>query len=419
MSIQLAKLNIFISGSSETDAEKSALRAVAEELNSLLEKTCNVTLGVLGWPDNIRPGINDDPQKEINRQLAGQYDIYIGLLGTRFGTPTPRAGSGTEEEFNIAVDQFVQDTTSIRVLFYFKKEAIDPFSIDVSQLEKVKEFRNRLPQYGVLYRDFEDTGNFVEIIRENLLSLIVDEWRVSSWSPVNLTTTNLLVDRENRKDDTGDRPALVGDESQASEVSEEDKDDMGFLDVLQEFHTAISSLTTTLENLAKLTIDIGVKFESHTKAVTQQTEGQTRVAHMGGSREMQKYISEAKSIIDDSANDLNNYAKEMNPELIHFKNDINTILKTFETTYEFATQELDIPESKKREDIDGLKTLLNTMEGVQGQITVFQQSVERLPALTGKFKKARRNTTGVLGELVAAIRLATMRGRELINKIDE
>ncbi|PYL26201.1 MAG: hypothetical protein DMF37_02915 [Verrucomicrobia bacterium] len=42
-----------------------------------------------------------DAQDVINHQLA-EYDIFLGIMSCRFGSPTKRAHSGTEEEFNRA-----------------------------------------------------------------------------------------------------------------------------------------------------------------------------------------------------------------------------------------------------------------------------------------------------------------------------
>src|SRR6266851_8780886 len=103
MANRLTRLTVFVSGTSETEAEKAALKRVLEEINGVLEKTHGVTLRLVDWPDTMRPGVNTDPQSEINRQLDSDYDIYVGLLGSRFGTPTPRATSGTEEEFQQAL----------------------------------------------------------------------------------------------------------------------------------------------------------------------------------------------------------------------------------------------------------------------------------------------------------------------------
>lgn len=161
----LTGLTVFVSGTAETEAEKAALKRVLEEINGVLEKTHGVTLRLVGWPDSMRPGVNTDPQNEINRQLDSDYDLYIGLLGSRFGTPTPRATSGTEEEFQQALSLFQQNTRSVRLLFYFKRAAQDPFAIDLQQLQSVRAFRDGLPGQGVLYRDFKDTPEFIEVVR--------------------------------------------------------------------------------------------------------------------------------------------------------------------------------------------------------------------------------------------------------------
>jgi hypothetical protein len=109
-----------------------------------------VTLRAVGWPDDVRPGVNTDAQAEINRQIGSSYDIYVGVIGTRFGTPTPRASSGTEEELEKAVNSFRINPRALRVLLYFKRAVGDPFAMDLEQLAKVKAFREVLPVRGVL-----------------------------------------------------------------------------------------------------------------------------------------------------------------------------------------------------------------------------------------------------------------------------
>src|SRR5438105_13959630 len=115
MAKQLTSLTIFVSGPSDSEAEKAALRAVVGEISQALEKTHHMTLRLIGWPESIRPGVDSDPQSVINRQVGSEFDIYIGILGARFGQPTPRAGSGTEEEFTNALERFRQNTSSVRV----------------------------------------------------------------------------------------------------------------------------------------------------------------------------------------------------------------------------------------------------------------------------------------------------------------
>jgi hypothetical protein len=88
MAKQLVQLTIFVSGTSETDAERAALRTVVNDLNRVLEKSAGVTMRVLGWPQDMRPGVNTDPQAEINRQLGANYDIYGHSWGSFWHTHT-------------------------------------------------------------------------------------------------------------------------------------------------------------------------------------------------------------------------------------------------------------------------------------------------------------------------------------------
>src|ERR1017187_6763465 len=180
----LEQITVFVSGTSETESEKAALRRIVEELNRRLEKTHSVTLKVVGWPDDVRPGINVDLQAEINRQFGSDYDVYVGILGTRFGTPTPRAGSGTEEEFEGAVTRFQSDSTLVRVFFYFRRSTEDSFALDLDQLQRVRRFREALPARGVLYRDFKDTADFANLVSDHLYNLVIEEWKGQHWSPV-------------------------------------------------------------------------------------------------------------------------------------------------------------------------------------------------------------------------------------------
>ena len=140
MARRLQQLTIFVSGPSAVDAEKAALRSIANEINRRSEKTHAVTLCVIGWPDDFRPGVSADPQLALNQQIGNDCDIYIGILGSRFGTPTV-VSSGTEQEFEEALHKFKTDSTTVRLLFYFKHDAEDPFALDLDQLLKSTAFQ--------------------------------------------------------------------------------------------------------------------------------------------------------------------------------------------------------------------------------------------------------------------------------------
>src|SRR5262245_31377026 len=70
-----------------------------------LAKELCLHLEVLRWETHSWPGVGEDAQDVINRQIP-EYDIFLGIMWKRFGTPTGRAKSGTLEEFERAYQAF-------------------------------------------------------------------------------------------------------------------------------------------------------------------------------------------------------------------------------------------------------------------------------------------------------------------------
>ncbi|MYH02090.1 MAG: hypothetical protein F4142_05850 [Nitrospira sp. SB0675_bin_23] len=97
-------------------------------------------------------------------------------MWTRFGTPTPRAGSGTEEEFLRAYDRYKEDQNSIEIMFYFKTTPVSPVDLDLDQLGAISKFRTKLKDLGGLYREFSSIEEFRNNIRRHL-STTVQKWK--------------------------------------------------------------------------------------------------------------------------------------------------------------------------------------------------------------------------------------------------
>ncbi len=53
----------------------------------------------------------------------------------------------------------------------------------------------------------------------------------------------------------------------------------------------------------------------------------------------------------------------------------------------------------------GLEDLISHMTSAQDSTASFQASIDSVPALTGKFKRAKRRAAAILGELIAEISL--------------
>ena len=291
---RLIQLTLFASSTSEAAAEVSALRKVIEGLNKLLERSQAITLRMLAWPDDIRPGVNTDAQSEIDRQVAG-YDIYLGLLGTRFGTPTSRGESGTQEEFETAISRFSSDPTSVRLLFYFKKSLVgmDPYELDVEGLKKVKDFRDDLKARGVIYCDFDDTEEFVDLVKKHVFDLIVDEWcsATEKWAPADTPAQPPALVQEQHSiaalDTTSGgaaRPKNRASKSNKSappdedDLEDADEDGLGLLDHVENLHSVTKTMTVTLGNMSKHIKLVGEKISKRAKEMGEVQQAKARTA---------------------------------------------------------------------------------------------------------------------------------------------
>ncbi len=167
---------VFVSSPGDMAKQRNVIKETVAGLSATYERK-GVTLSAWLWEEDASSEFGQAPQDAITKQLGG-YDLYIGLMGTRFGSPTSRYGSGTEQEFMEALEAH-QSTGSPEVAFYFKVEQIaSNLSRDaLEQLTKMMAFKEKIGPLG-LYREFtEDHELSIEVSKfiDNALSLRASE----------------------------------------------------------------------------------------------------------------------------------------------------------------------------------------------------------------------------------------------------
>ena len=167
-------IRIFASSPGDVVDERKELKKVVEELAPTFSKR-GVTLELLTWETHSYPSL-EPPQVAINRQI-GSYDIFVGIMWKRFGTPTETAGSGTEEEFR-AAHAFWERDPRRPVLFYFNEKPYRLSSKDeLEQLEKVMRFKSELTttrKAFVSCYPTDERPDFASHVRPNLTQAIED-----------------------------------------------------------------------------------------------------------------------------------------------------------------------------------------------------------------------------------------------------
>lgn len=175
----------FIASPSDTNSEREICDKVFNEINSSLGTIYNFRLESLKWEKDVRPTIKDtDGQTEIFNQIGENFEIFIGIMNKRFGAQTPRAGSGTEEEFNAAFNRF-QKGGDLEVIFYFNDEPPKVMSeLIPSELVKIETFRKKIQTHGI-YGVYNGSADFEDRLRKNITKYFIEEFKKKNEEPIN------------------------------------------------------------------------------------------------------------------------------------------------------------------------------------------------------------------------------------------
>ncbi len=153
----------FIASPGDVVEEREVCRSVIESLRQNGHQ-----IEAIGWED-LPPNINGQEAQDWINQAVASYDLFVGIMANKFGTPTENAPSGTVEEFNIAFKEYrVSKSYSPWILFYFKDSKEVPLSY-VKDRPKVDDFRKNICEQHIgLLGTYTNTENFEKHLKRNL-----------------------------------------------------------------------------------------------------------------------------------------------------------------------------------------------------------------------------------------------------------
>ena len=179
-------LKVFVASPDDVAEERNALAKLLADINDVLaylapEKA--LSLELVRYETHSYPDIGA-PQEVINREIPVDYDIFIGLMWKRAGTPTGTAPSGTIEEFNRACERRRQGAPPRIIMFYFCDQPVPiPTATELEQLAEVVRFRSQLASQGLTAR-YPSHADFSDHVRGGLLRAIRDILSEAVTSPV-------------------------------------------------------------------------------------------------------------------------------------------------------------------------------------------------------------------------------------------
>lgn len=378
-------LSVFVASPSDIDDERNRLEETIQDLNLSWARTLGIRLELVRWETHAYPAFGSSPQAVINEQIPDDYDIFIGLMWYKFGTPTEHASSGTHEEFRRAKSRFDTDPNSVHLMIYFKEAPapIPPTKLDYTQLAQVAEFRSTLGEDGGLYWTFQTLDEFAQFVRLHLTRFV--QSKKAEIDAAEKPETTPRGNHETSRVNTGSH-LFIEDAS-----NEDNEEELGFLDLTERVQDEFLALVEITENIASATTEVGEKVRDRTNEMGDLSKSPRS-----------SNVKSVKRIIEKSAADMDQYSHRMEAEMPLFSNHLNTAMnaltKAAEISIDFSVDESRVDEI--RENVDSIRKFRQTMGSVVEQLTEFRDSVSSLPRLTAVLNRSKRRMAQVIQRVI-------------------
>ncbi len=382
MARQTHIFQIFVASPSDVAEERAILETVVTQLNQVWSSSLGIIFELLKWETNVHPSFSSDPQEAINKQIPLDYDVFIGILWGRVGTPTPRAESGTIEEFELAYSRFTSGENAPEIMLYFKDAPIAPSKIDPKQMEKLQSFRHSLSDKGGLYSVFEDQASFESSVRAHL-SAIAQKFAAQ--------LRNTLVARATLQP-VADQPPLICEE----------EDDYGYIDYIEMHESRQAEMIAAITAINEATVRIG-------ELITQRT-AEIQSGAPVDSKNARRFIKRA-------ADDMNSYAESMKAQVAVLttarQGAYAALSNALALHSDFAGEQEDLRSLRNalRSLIDGTTTAREGMVGMRA-------STDGLPRISKELNQAKRAVVTQIDAFLSEIENISSTVTNIIEAID-
>lgn len=158
---------VFLSAPSDVTAEHEIVAGVLADWNVQHGQALGIRLELVHWRTHAHPTTGKRPQALINKQAFDRSDIVVGIFWSKFGTPTGRFSSGTEEELRRGIAQKKE------VMVYFSRIPLPKDAGKPLHFSKIEAFKRKLGKKGI-YWEYSTLGWFERYFRNHLAMAMQD-----------------------------------------------------------------------------------------------------------------------------------------------------------------------------------------------------------------------------------------------------
>ncbi|CAA9363282.1 MAG: hypothetical protein AVDCRST_MAG68-4637 [uncultured Gemmatimonadetes bacterium] len=383
---------LFVASPSDVAEERSIVDEVVNEMNLTWSKHFRVRVETVRWETHAFPAIGEDAQSVINRQIDDEYDIFLGVLWTRFGKPTLRYGSGTVEEFERAYVRYEAEPSAIRIMFYFKTAPVDPYTLDPEQLKRIGAFRSRLGEKGALYWNFSSREEFATLLRLHLSRQVQELAELAETTGAGKLLENARL--------------ALGSSSPDAPESDGSDEEAGLLDLVQQGVSGFESMTEVITELA-----FGMS-AFNTRVLERTKEFELASANAGA--DPRPLWRAAKAFADDTEA----FAARIDQLRPAFASASEATFASLSGAVALST-DFDAADATLRELLANLHVLNAANDETQGMLTGFRDAVTNQPRISAPVNRAKRRLSEALGAFLDEFNRSLNLGRAVEHEIQE
>lgn len=155
----IKRYKLLISCPGDVQKEIKLIEKCVKRFNDTFEDCESISIKPIHWTKDSYPESGAKPQEILNDQIVNECDATVAIFRTRFGTPTDKYGSGTEEEIEITLQAHKQ--VFLYILDY------SPSDDQQEDYKKIQDFVARFADRGY-YKKYKTYEEFEKTFFENL-----------------------------------------------------------------------------------------------------------------------------------------------------------------------------------------------------------------------------------------------------------
>jgi hypothetical protein len=163
----------FISSPGDVAEERQAAKDAISRINITCRDLLGVSLEPKTWEDMppVAPKFTEERIQDVLNREVEKCQFFVLILYKRYGSTEPgHTISNTEREIETILAQF-EKKPQIRILIYFRNL---PSNVDQGKQEqKVRDFRKRLEDKGLIYKSYDTPEEFRNIIAHDLYEVVL------------------------------------------------------------------------------------------------------------------------------------------------------------------------------------------------------------------------------------------------------